>query len=147
MKSNKAKALIMGLFFVVTLLVGVGSITVNAQNRGAVRRPSRVIVYRHYSPFWYRHYDPFYDPFYYSRYRAVDPIAYQKEQGYREGKDEGKDDARHNRIANATGHKDYLKSDSIHFREAFVKGYDDGYQEKIAEIREKARKKAEKLGD
>jgi hypothetical protein len=147
MKSNKAKALIMGLFFVITLLVGVGSITANAQNRGVVRRPNRVIVYRHYSPFWYRHYDPFYDPFYYSRYRVVDPIAYQKEQGYREGKDEGKDDAKHNRIANATGHKDYLKSDSIHFREAFVKGYDNGYQEKIAEIREKTRKKAEKLGD
>jgi hypothetical protein len=147
MKSNKAKALIMGLFFVVTLLIGVGSITANAQNRGFVRRPSRVIVYRHYSPIWYRHYDPFYDPFYYSRYRVVDPIAYQKEQGYREGKSEGKDDAKKDRIANATGHKDYLKSDSIHFREAFVKGYDDGYQEKIAEIREKARKKAEKLGD
>ena len=147
MRSNKARALVMGLFFVVTLLIGTGSITANAQNRGFVRRPNRVIVYRHYSPFWYRHYDPFYDPFYYSRYQVVDPIAYQKEKGYRDGKDEGKDDAKKNRIADATGNTDYIKSNSIHFREAFVKGYNDGYQEKLADIREKELKKAEKLGD
>jgi hypothetical protein len=147
MKSNKTKALILGFVLVITLLVGIGSITADAQNKGVVRRPNRVIVYRHYSPFWYRHYDPFYDPFYYSRYRVVDPIAYQKEQGFREGKHEGEKDAKKGRVANATGHKDYLKSDSMYFRQTFVQGYNDGYREEVAELREKAIKKAEKRGD
>jgi hypothetical protein len=145
MKTNKVKALMLGLSLVAMLLVGMGSTsTADAQNR-RIRRPHRVIVYRHFSPFWYRHYDPFYDPFYASRFRVVDPIAYQKEQGFREGKDEGEEDAEKGRIANATGHKDYVKSDSIHFRQAFVQGYNDGYREEVAEIREKNRKKAEKL--
>ena len=138
---KKAKALIMGLSLVVTLLVGVGSTTANAQRRRGVHRPPRIIVYRNYNPFWYRHYDPFWDPFY-PRYQAVDPVAYQREKGYREGRDEGKDDAKKDRPANATGHKDYLKSDSIHFREAFVQGYNEGYQQKIAEIRDKIREKS-----
>ena len=134
---NKAKALTMGLFLVVTLLIGVGSTTANAQGKKGVRKPPRVIVYRTYNPFWYRNYDPFY----YRRYEVVDPIAYQREKGYREGKDEGGDDAEDGRSANPTGHKDYLKSDSIHFREAFVQGYNEGYREEMAEIREKMREK------
>jgi hypothetical protein len=73
---------------------------------------------------------------------VVDPVAYQREKGYREGRDEGKDDAKKDRPANAIGHKDYLKSDSIHFREAFVQGYNEGYQQKIAEIRDKLREKS-----
>jgi hypothetical protein len=137
MKPNKAKALIMGLFLLVMLLVGIGSTTVNAQNRRVVHRPQRVIVYRHYNPYWHRPFDPFWSSFYYPRRVVVDPIAYQKEQGFREGKGEGKDDAKQGRPANATGHKDYLKSNSVHFRESFIQGYNVGYQEKIADIRGK----------
>ena len=134
---NKVKALIMGIALVGTLLLGVGAATADAQNRRRHHRPPRIIVYRNYNPFWYRHYDPFWDPFYSSRYRVVDPVAYEREKGYREGRDEGKDDAKKDRPSNATGHKDYLKSDSIHFREAFIQGYNEGYRQKIAEIREK----------
>jgi hypothetical protein len=140
MEPKRAKKLILGLFLVVAFLFSVGSITASAQGtkgRKVVRRPQRVIVYRTYNPFWYRYYDPFWDPFYPSRYRVVDPIAYQRERGYREGKDEGEEDAEKGRPANAKGHKDYLKSDSIHFREAFVQGYNEGYREELAEIREK----------
>jgi hypothetical protein len=56
---------------------------------------------------------------------------------YREGKEEGKDDAKKGRPANATGHKDYVKSNSIHFREAFIQGYEVGYREKLADLRDK----------
>jgi hypothetical protein len=134
---NKAKHLLIGLFFVTMLLAGFGSTsTADAQNR-RIHRPNRVIVYRHYNPFWYRRYDPFYDPFYASRFRVVDPIAYQKERGFKEGKDEGKDDAKKGIPANATGHKDYIKSSSVHFRDAFVQGYEVGYREKIADLRDK----------
>ncbi|HEY7543912.1 MAG TPA: hypothetical protein VID27_03475 [Blastocatellia bacterium] len=134
MKPNKVKTLIMGLSLVVMLLVGVGSTVADAQGRRGGHRPHRVIIYRTYNPFWYRHYNPFFYPGY---YRTVDPVAYQREQGYREGKDEGKDDAKKDRPANPTGNKHYVKSDSIHFREAFVQGYNEGYREKIAEMREK----------
>lgn len=137
MRFNKTKSVIMGLSIVAMLLVGIGSTSANAQGRRRVCRPHRGIVYRHYDPFWYRYYDPFWSS-YYPR-QIVDPIAYQKEKGYKEGKDEGKDDARKGLEANATGNKDYLKSSSIHFREAFIQGYNDGYQEKTADLREKGR--------
>ena len=98
-----------------------------------------------YNPFWYHRYDPFYspfyDPFWGSSYRTVDPIAYQKEQGYSKGRSKGKDDAKKGLTANATGHKDYLKSDSLHYREAFVQGYNEGYWDKLADIREDLREK------
>jgi hypothetical protein len=131
MRTNKIKRLIIGVFLMATLMAGIGATTANAQNRRRGHRPPRVIVHRHYDPFWHWRYDPFWDPFYSSRYRRVDPVAYQREQGFREGKEEGKDDARKGMPANATGHKEYQKSDSIHFREAFIKGYNAGYGEKV----------------
>jgi len=93
-------------------------------------------VVRPYNPFWYRRYDPFWDPFYSTRYRAVDPIAYQREQGYNDGRDEGKKDAKKGRPADPTGHKDYLKSNSLAYREAFVQGYNERFREEKADIRE-----------
>lgn len=146
MKSNKIKGLIVGMSLVIMLLIGIGSTTANAQGKRVVRRPARVFVYRNYNPFWYRYYDPFWDPFYYSHYRVVDPIAYQREQGYREGKDEGKEDAKKGRAASATGNKDYLKSNSIHFREAFLQGYNAGYQEKLADTKKDMMEKGRSKG-
>jgi hypothetical protein len=152
MKLNIAKRLLLTAFAGVMLFTGVGSITANAQGK-AVRRPhrppKRIIVYRpYYRPYYHPFYDPFYDPFWGSywgpRYTVVDPIAYQREQGYGEGRDEGKDDAKKGRLSNPTGHKDYLKSNSLTFREAFVRGYNEGYQERMAKIREEA---SEKRGD
>jgi hypothetical protein len=136
MKANRVKGVITGLFILATLLVGIGPTTANAQGRRTAHRPGRVIVYRTYNPFFYRRYDPFWHSAYYPRYRVVDPIAYQREQGYREGQNEGEKDAKKDRPANATGHKDYLKSNSITFREAFVRGYNDGYREKLDDMRD-----------
>jgi hypothetical protein len=147
MKSNGAKKMIVAMSLVIMLLAGIGSATVYAQGKKGGRKPPRVIYYRYYDPFWHRHYDPFWSPFYYNRYRVVDPIAYQREQGFREGKDEGEEDAEKGRPSNARGHEDYVESDSIHFREAFVQGYNEGYREEIAKMREKAEKKREKHGD
>ena len=132
MKHHKTKKLIMGLVLTVTLLVGVGLTTAEAQSRRG-HRPGRIFIYR--NPFWYRHYDPFWNSYYSPTYRVVDPIAYERERGYKEGRDEGKDDAKKDRPANATGHKDYLKSNSITFREAFIQGYNAGYQEKVDDLR------------
>lgn len=146
MRANKAKSLIAGLFLVVTFVVGVGATTANAQSRRGVRRPARVIVYRPYNPFWYRHYDPFWSPYYHPRAVVVDPVAYQRELGYREGKNEGEEDAEKGWPSNPEGHKDYLKSDSINFREAFVQGYDRGYREEVAETRKEMREKGQSKG-
>ena len=130
----KVKQIMIGAFAAIMLLSGAFAITSEAQTR-VIRRPTRVIVYRRYNPFWYRRYDPFWDPFYSSRYRVVDPIAYQREQGYNEGRSEGKKDAKRGIPANPTGHKDYLKSSSLAYREAFVQGYNERYREEMAEIR------------
>jgi hypothetical protein len=147
---NRVKKLIVGSFVAVLVAIGVMTTTAEAQDRGVRkprRVPQRIIVYRPY--YLYRpFYDPFYDPFWGSywgpNYRVVDPIAWEREQGYREGRDEGKDDAKDGKPANPTGHKDYLKSDSLTYREAFIQGYNERYREEIAKIQEKMR---EKKGD
>lgn len=142
MKSNMKK-LVLSAFAAALLVSGALITTAEAQGRVIRRphRPPRVIVYRPYNPFFgYRYYDPFWDPFPYS-YQVVDPIAYQREQGYSEGRSEGKDDAKKGRPSNPTGHKDYVKSSSLAFREAFVQGYQNGYQEKLEDIREDLREK------
>lgn len=138
----KIKQILIGGFAAMMLMTGVVTMT-DAQTRVVVRRPPRVVVYRPYNPFWYRRYDPFWDPFYTSRYTVVDPIAYQREQGYRDGRDDGKSDAKKGRPANPTGNKDYLKSGSLTYREAFVRGYNERYREESAEIREKIRDKGD----
>ncbi|HKX31942.1 MAG TPA: hypothetical protein VJ302_29920 [Blastocatellia bacterium] len=141
MTPNRVKRLAMGAFAAIVLLAGVGVGTANAQGRRVQRphpRPPRVIVYR---PYYRPYFSPFYDPFWGPRwgwgptYTVVDPIAYEREKGYKEGRDEGKDDAKKGRPSNPTGHKDYLKSDSFTFRESFVKGYNESYQERMAKLR------------
>jgi len=131
----RVKELVIGAFAAIMLLSGVFATTAEAQSR-VIRRPPRIIVYRPFNPFWYR-YDPFWDPFYYPSYRVVDPIAYQREQGYSEGRNEGKKDAKKGMPANPTGHKDYIKSNSLAYREAFVQGYNERYREEMAEARGK----------
>jgi hypothetical protein len=135
MKPNKIKKLFMGLLLVALFLTGISSTTVNAQEKKG-HKNSRVVIYQTYNPYWHTYYyDPFWDPSYYGTYRVVNPVAYEREQGYSEGKHEGKKDAKKDRQPNPTGHKDYLKSDSMTFRNAFVQGYNDGYQEEIADMR------------
>jgi hypothetical protein len=131
----RVKQIVIGGFAAIMLLSGVFSATAEAQTR-IIRRPPRIIVYRPYNPFWYRRYDPFWDPFYSPRYTVTDPITYQREQGYSEGRDEGKKDAKKGRPSNPTGNKDYVKSGSLAYREAFIKGYNERYREEIADIRE-----------
>ena len=125
----RVKELVIGAFAAIILLSGVFATTARAQNRVVVQRPPRVIVVRRYNPF------PFWDPFYTSRYQVVDPIAYQREQGYNEGRSDGKKDAKKGMSANPTGHKDYIKSNSLAFREAYVQGYNERYREEMAENR------------
>jgi len=139
---SKINQLAIGAFAAITLLSGVFATTAEAQGRvRVIRRPPRVIFVRPYNPFWYRRYDPFWDPFYFTRYRVEDPIAYQRELGYRDGRDEGKKDAKKGRPANPRGHKDYIKSNSLAYREAFVQGYNERFREEMAEIRGKMRER------
>lgn len=147
MKLNRVKSLVPGFFFLFMFVAAVGPETAEAQTRRGVRRPRRVIVYRpYYNPFWYRRYDPFWDSYYYPRTVVTDPVAYQRERGYREGKGEGGEDAEKGRPANAQGHGDYLDSNSLAFREGFVKGYEDGYREELAETTREMREKGQSKG-
>jgi hypothetical protein len=136
MKANRVKSTLTGFFVLALLVVGLGPTTASAQGRRTAHRPGRVIVYRSYNPFWYRYYDPFWSSSFYPRYTVVDPIAYQREQGYKEGKHEGEKDAKKDRPANPTANSDYRKASSITYREAFVQGYNDGYREKLDDMRD-----------
>lgn len=124
MKLNNVKRMITGLFVLVVLMVGIGSTTADAYTGG--RR--RVVIVRHYDPFWHHRYDPFY---YGPR---VNTVAYQQERGYSEGKDQGEKDAKKGRPADPKAQKEYRKSDSKAFRNAFVEGYEEGYDDKSDKI-------------
>jgi hypothetical protein len=141
MKSNKAKAMILGVSLAALLLVGLGSTTAQAQRRVGVR-PRTVFVTR---PYWgYRSFwgprwgwgwnDPFWSP----TVRVVDPIAQAKESGYHDGHSRGKDDAKHGKADAPESHKHFRDSDSQTYRQAFLQGYADGYHEKMAELRTRA---------
>lgn len=86
------------------------------------------------------------DPYYHPRAVVVDPIAYARERGYHEGKDEGGEDDEKGRPANPQGHEDYLKSNSVAFRGAFLQGYEEGYREELAETTREMREKGRSKG-
>src|SRR5215510_15274669 len=110
MKSNLINRLALGLFIASMLLIGVES-TANAQGRVIVR-PRRVYFYRPYRPFW--------GPYWGTTYRVVDPIAAQREQGYSDGRSQGKDDAKEGRENDPESYKKFNKSKSLAYREAFL---------------------------
>jgi hypothetical protein len=127
------KKLIMSLFAGVILLPGVSKITADAQYV-YWRRPVRVIVVQPYSPVvrpYYPVYYPVYYPYPLPTYGVVGPFPYLQEKGYKEGVDEGKDDAEDGRLPNPTIHKDFYKSYSPVYRQAFIQGYYDAYRRKI----------------
>ena len=128
MKSNKTKGLIMGLMLVATLLLGVGSTTAQAQHRG-FRRHGPVIVYRPYRPYWGYGWG-WRDPFWNRTVTVVDPIAQARESGYSDGHKRGRDDAKHEKPNSPESHKHYRNSHSLTYRQAFLQGYADGYNER-----------------
>ena len=131
--TSTLKKLIMSLFAGVILLPGVSKITADAQYV-YWRRPVRIIVVRRYYPVvqpYYPVYYPVYDPYSLPTYGVEGPFPYLQEKGYKEGVDEGKDDAEDGRLPNPTIHKDFYKSYSPVYRQAFIQGYYDAYRRKI----------------
>jgi len=120
------KKLILGAVASVILLLGVANTTAQAQDKH--HRYPRGGVYGPYYPIYDPFYPPVWDPFWGPRYKVLNPVAYEQEWGYREGRYEGMDDAKDGRPANPAGTKDYYKSDSYAYRQAFVQGYFDGYR-------------------
>ena len=118
MKTNRLKQLMLAAFVAITLLVGIDA-TANAQTVVVRQRP--VIVYRR----------PFYRPFWGPNYvTVVDPIASAREQGFSDGRSAGKSDAKKGLANNAQSHKHYAKSDSETYRDAYLRGYSEGFREK-----------------
>ena len=127
------KKLIMSLFAAVILLPGVSKVTADAQYV-YWRRPVRVIIIQPYRPVvrpYYPVYYPAYDPYILPTYSVAEPFLYLQVKGYKEGVDEGKDDAEDGRLPNPTIHKDFYKSYSPVYRQAFIQGYYDAYRRKI----------------
>ena len=140
MKAIKSKNIILSFVLVMMLLVGVGNLTAQAQQRGRVIIRQRPVVVYHYRPYWgWGSYwnDPWgwNDPFWNRTVTVVDPIAQQRESGYSDGHKRGKDDAKHEKPNAPASHKHYRDSHSLTYRQAFLQGYADGYREKLAEMR------------
>ena len=125
MKPNIIRKGVTSALVAVILLFGAWATTASAQVRVA-HRPGRVVVVQR--PFFFPHYYPGFYPRYYT---VVDPIAYQREQGYSDGHSRGKDDAKDGKANDPNSHKHYRNSDSVNYREAFAQGYADGYRERM----------------
>jgi hypothetical protein len=130
MRLSGVKKFAIGAFAAGMLVVGALAAPAQAQVRG-VRSGGRVVVVRRpffgprfYGPGWWGY--PYYGYYGYSYFG--DPIAYQKEQGYSDGLSRGKDDAKHAKADDPTSHKHYQNSNSLAYRQAFLQGYNDGYQ-------------------
>jgi hypothetical protein len=118
MRFNRVRKVVAGAFVAVILLVGAGMVTTTKAQRVVVR-PRVFFVNRPFIHTWGWGY-PYY-PYY------VDPIAYQREHGYQDGFSRGKDDAKHGRADDPNSHSHYRNSSSVTYREAFVQGYNDGF--------------------
>jgi hypothetical protein len=124
------KKLIISVFVGLTLLPGVSN-TADAQHWRHWREPGRIIIVQPYSPVYYPVFEyPVYDPYLQPIYVA-EPYSYLQEKGYKEGRDEGKDDAEDGKPPNPTIHKDFYKSYSPIYRQAFIQGYYDEYRRKM----------------
>jgi len=128
MRINLIRKLMLGTLAAVTLMIGIGSATSAEAQVRVVRRPPRVVFYRPYRPL----YNPFYwGPTWNRTYTVVDPIAARREDGYRDGMDKGKDDAKDGLGGNPERHKKFNKSKSLAYREAFLQGYAEGFNREV----------------
>ena len=119
MRWNGIKKVIIGLVIAVVVALGAGPATASAQGRHRVIIVQRPVFFPHtYWGYWNSPY-PYYS----------DPIAYQKETGYSDGLSRGKSDAKHGLAANPESHKHFSNSSSIAYRDAFMQGYEDGYNQ------------------
>ena len=130
MKSNLIRKGVTSAVVAVILLFGGWATSANAQAWFA-HRPGRVVVVHRPSFFPHYYYPGFYPGYYPRYYTVVDPVAYQREQGYSDGHSRGKDDAKDGKANDPNSHKHYRNSDSLNYREAFAQGYADGYRERM----------------
>ena len=123
---NRFKKIIAGAAIAFALLMGVSVTTANAQ-RLRFGGPRVVIRTGPRFGFGFGGYYPYGYPYYGYPYYAVDPIAYQKEQGYSQGLKDGNSDAKKGLADNPESHKHFYNSSSMAYRDAFEQGYADGY--------------------
>jgi hypothetical protein len=144
MKARMFKSFLVSLFVALMFLAGIGQTTAEAQRRGS-HHGGPVIVHRpHYryggprfgygygwgwrSPGWSLGWGWNY-PYWGSTVTVINPIAAQRESGYRDGHKRGREDAKHGREYLPASHDHYRDSHSYTYRQAFLQGYADGYDE------------------
>jgi hypothetical protein len=127
MAFNSIRRFIPGAVLGALALFGFGAAgATSARAQVRIVRPPVVVVQRPFfgRPWWGWGWGP---PYYSSYY--YDPIAYQRELGFRDGFNKGKSDARHSRPDDPNSHKDYRNSSSITYRNAFLQGYEAAFKD------------------
>ena len=143
MNMKRVKRLVTRMLVVVSLLFAVVALTgteVQAQrwqrfDRHNGRVPSRAFVYprvyprRGYWPnrwYWYGETYPYpYQSYYF-------PSSHVSEgQGYRDGLDDGKGDAKHRKASDPYRHKDYKNAVTSAYISGYLRGYAEGYRQVV----------------
>ena len=103
---------LIGLF----LLSGVFAATVSAKQKVVFKKRPVVVVHTGHPHFWHNRFDPVWAPL--VTYRAFNPVHTFSEEGFDDGRSQGKKDAKKGLEMDPTGNKDYLKSHSFAYRRA-----------------------------
>lgn len=126
MKTNTMKNVLIGVFTTIVVMIGVGMGTnAQAQHRVIIRTP-RIIIGTQHRPHWNRYWE--------RRFEWVDHVSEQREEGYSDGFEAGKKDARDGRDFEPVDQKKYIKAPSFAYRRAFVCGYEDGYRKEMRRL-------------
>ena len=111
------------------LVSGVFASTAIAKPKVIVKRRPVVVVHTPRTVFWHRRFDPVWVPS--TTYHVTTPFVAFSEEGFEDGRDQGKKDAKKGSEYDPTGSKDYIKSNSFAYRRAYLKGYSVGYRSEI----------------
>ena len=125
-RTNRISKVTMSSLVGLFLMSGVFASTASAKPKVVFRTRPVVVIHTQPRPYWHRRFDPVWVPS--VTYRSFDSFSDHREEGFDDGLSQGKKDAKKGSEFDPRGSKDYLKSNSFAYREAFVRGYRHGYR-------------------
>lgn len=137
MRTKMINRIALSSFAAVMMVTGIFVTTANAQ--GGRRHGARIVIVPNPNPFWHRRFDRF-DRF--NRFDRWDGLRrdyyrkHQAQEGFKEGLEQGENDAEKGRRFNPRDQREYFKATSHTFRRAFVRGYYLGYRNEISDDRD-----------
>ncbi|MEP7274595.1 MAG: hypothetical protein ABI882_24105 [Acidobacteriota bacterium] len=125
-RTNKIHKITMSSLIGLFLMSGVFDATASAKQKVVFKKRPVVVVQTGRQHFWHRRFDPVWTPS--VTYRSFNPVHTLSEEGFGDGRNQGRRDAKKGLEMDPTGNKHHLKSNSFAYRRAYIRGYEHGYR-------------------